>query len=61
MPSTKQGKSNNSPPSPSNDSLDALSKLIEDKLASLEASIVSVEGQINKYHEQFINMMKDIE
>ena len=60
MPSTKQGKSNNPPPSPSKDSLDALSKLIEDKFASLEARIVSVEDQINK-HEQFINMIKDIE
>ena len=61
MPSTKQGKSNNPPPSPSKDSLDALSKLIEDKFASLEARIVSVEDQINKPHEQFINMIKDIE
>ena len=31
--SAKQGKSNNPPPSPSKDSLDALSKLIEDKFA----------------------------
>ena len=46
MPSTKQGKSNNPPPSPSKDSLDALSKLIEDKFASLEARIVSVEDQM---------------
>ena len=61
MPSTKQGKSNKLPPSPSKDSLDALSKLIEDKFASLEACIVSVEDQINKRHEQFINMIKDIE
>ena len=61
MPSAKQGKSNNPPPSPSKDSLDALSKLIEDKFASLEARIVSVEDQINKHHEQFINMIKDIE
>ena len=61
MPSAKQGKSNNPPPSPSKDSLDALSKLIEDKFASLEACIVSVEDQINKRHEQFINMIKDIE
>ena len=37
MPSAKQGKSNNPPPSPSQDSLDALSKLIEDKFTSLEA------------------------
>ena len=50
MPSTKQGKSNNPPPSPK-DSLDALSKLIEDKFASLEARIVSVTDQINKHHE----------
>ena len=61
MPSAKQGKSNNPPPSPSKDSLDALSKLIEDKFASLEACIVSVEDQINEHHEQFINMIKDIE
>ena len=61
MPSTKQGKSNNPPPSPSKDSLHALSKLIEDKFASLEARIVSAEDQINKHHEQFINMIKDIE
>ena len=53
MTSTKQGKSNNKPPSPSNDSLDALSKLTEDKFPSLEARIVSVENQINKHHEQF--------
>ena len=46
MHSTKQGKSNNPPPSPSEDSIDALSKLIEDKFASLEARIVSVEDQI---------------
>ena len=49
MPSTKQGKSSNSPPSPSKVSFDALSKLIEDKFASLEAHIVSVEDQINKH------------
>ena len=61
MPSTKQGKSNNPPPSPSKDSLDALSKLIEDKFAILEARIVLVEHQINKHHEQFIDMIKDIE
>ena len=60
MPSAKQGKSNNPPPSPSKDSLDALSKLIEDKFASLEARIVSVEDQINKHHDQFI-MIKDLE
>ena len=60
MPSAKQGKSNNPPPSPSKDSLDALSKLIEDKFTILEACIVSIEDQINK-HEQFINMVKDIE
>ena len=52
MPSAKRGKSNNPPPSPSKDSLDALSKLIEDKFASLEARIVSVEDQINKHHDQ---------
>ena len=39
MPLAKQGKSNNSPPSPSKDSLDALNKLTEDKLASVEARI----------------------
>ena len=61
MPSTEQGKSSNPPPSPSKDSLDALSKLIEDKFASLEARIVSVEDQRNKHHDQFINMIKDIE
>ena len=61
MPLTKQGKSNKQPPSPSKHSLDALSKLIEDKFASLEACIVSVEDQINEHHEQFINMIKDIE
>ena len=61
MTSTKQGKSNNKPPSPSNDSLDALSKLTEDKFPSLEARMVSVENQINKHHEQFINMIKDID
>ena len=61
MLSAKQGKSNNPPPSPSKDSLDVLSKLIEDKFASLEARIVSVEDQINKHHEQFIHMIKDIE
>ena len=60
MPSAKQGKSNNPPPSPSKDSLDALSKLIEDKFTILQAWIVSIEDQINK-HEQFINMVKDIE
>ena len=49
MPSTKQGKSSNSPPSPSKVSFNALSKLIEDKFASLEAHIVSVEDQINKH------------
>ena len=61
MPSTKQGKSNNPPPSPSKDSPDTPSKLIEDKFASLEARIVSVEDQLNKHHEQFINMIKGIE
>ena len=61
MSSPKQGKSNNQLPSPSKDSLDALSKLIEDKLASLEARIVSVEDLINKHYEQFINIIKDIE
>ena len=43
MPLAEQGRSNNPPLSPSKDSLDALSKLIEDKYASLEACIVSVE------------------
>ena len=61
MSSAKQGKSNNPPLSPSKDCLDALSKLIEDMFNSLEAGIVSVEEQINKHHEQFIDMMKDIE
>ena len=61
MPSAKQGKSNNPSPSPSKHSLDALSKLMEDKFVSLEAFIVSVEDQINKHHEEFINMVKDIE
>ena len=61
MPSTKQGKSRNPPPSASKNSLNALSKLIEDKFASLEARIVSVEDRINKHHEQLIKMIKDIE
>ena len=61
MPSAKQEKSNNQPPSPSKNSLDALSKLIEDQFASLQARIVSVEDHINKHHEQFIDMIKDIE
>ena len=43
MPSAKQGKSNNPSPSLSKDSLHALSKLTEDKFASLEAHIVSIE------------------
>ena len=60
-PSGKQGKSNDPPSSPSKDSLDALSKLIGDIFASLKASIFSVEDQINKHHEQFIDMIKDIE
>ena len=34
---------------------------MEDKFVSLEAFIVSVEDQINKHHEEFINMVKDIE
>ena len=50
MPSSKHGKPNNPPPSPSKDSLDALSKLTEDKFASLEARIVSVEDQISKHY-----------
>ena len=61
MSSAKQGKSNNPPPSSSRNSLDALSKLIEDEFASLEACIVSVEDQINKHHEQFIDTIKDIQ
>ena len=61
MPSGKQGKSNNLPPSPSMDSLDTLSKLTEDKLTSLEARIVLVEDHIKKHHEQFTNTIKDIE
>ena len=61
MHSAKQVKSNNLPPSPSKDSLDTLSKLIEDKFTSLEACKVLVEDQINKHHEQFIDMIKDIE
>ena len=60
MPSAKRGKSNNPPPSPSKDSLDALGKLTEDKFTSLEARLVSVEDQINKHHEQFIDIIKDI-
>ena len=54
-------KSNNPPPSQSKDSAYALSKLTEDKFSSLEASIVSVEEQRNKYHEQFIDMIKHIQ
>ena len=61
MPSTKQGKSNNSPPPPSKDSLSALSKLIEDKFTSLEARMVLVEGQINKHHKQFTDVTKNTE
>ena len=61
MPSAKQGKSNNTPLSPSKDPLDTLSKLIEDKFSNSEARIVSVEDQINKHHEQFIHMVKYIE
>ena len=60
MPSPKQEKSNPLP-SPSKASLDALSKLTEDKFASLEACIVVVEDQINKHYEQFIDMIKDID
>ena len=60
MPSPKQEKSNPLP-SPSKASLDALSKLTEDKFASLEACIVVVEEQINKHYEQFIDMIKDID
>ena len=60
MPSPKQEKSNPLP-SPSKTSLDALSKLTEDKFASLEACIVVVEDQINKHYEQFIDMIKDID
>ena len=60
MPSPKQEKSNPLP-SPSKASLNALSKLTEDKFASLEACIVVVEDQINKHYEQFIDMIKDID
>ena len=60
MPSPKQEKFNPLP-SPSKASLDALSKLTEDKFASLEACIVVVEDQINKHYEQFIDMIKDID
>ena len=60
MPSPKQEKSNPLP-SQSKASLDALSKLTEDKFASLEACIVVVEDQINKHYEQFIDMIKDID
>ena len=60
MSSPKQEKSNPLP-SPSKASLDALSKLTEDKFASLEACIVVVEDQINKHYEQFIDMIKDID
>ena len=61
MPSAKQGKSKNPPSSPYQDSLNALSKLTKDKFASLETRLVLVEDQINEHHEQFINMIKDIE
>ena len=61
MPSTKQGKSNNSSPPPSKDSLSALSKLIEDKFTSLEARMVLVEDQINKHHKQFTDVTKNTE
>ena len=61
MPSGKQGQSNDPPSSPSKDSLNALSKLTGDIFASLKASIFSVEDQINKHREQFIDVIKDIE
>ena len=61
MPSAKQGKPNKPPPSSSKDSLDALGKLTEDKFASIAVCIVSVEDQINKHHEQFIDLVKDME
>ena len=61
IPSAKQGKSSNQPTLLSKDSLDALNKLIQDKLASLETRIVSVEDHINKHHGQFIDIIKDIE
>ena len=61
MPSAKQGKPNKPPPSSSKDSLDALGKVTEDKFASIAACIVSVEDQINKHHEQFIDLVKDME
>ena len=60
MPSAKQGKSNNPSPSLYKDSLDALSKLTEDKFASLEVRIVSTEEQINKHHKEFIDTIKYI-
>ena len=47
MRAAKHTKSNNTPPSLSKDSLNALSKVIK--------------GQINKYHGQFIDRIKDIE
>ena len=47
MRAAKQTKSNNIPPSLSKDSLNALSKVIKD--------------QINKYHRQFIDRIKDVE
>ena len=37
IPSAKQGKSNNPPPSPSKDYLEALSKLTEDKFAKTDS------------------------
>ena len=61
MPSAKQGKPNKPPPSSSKDSLDALGKVTEDKFASIATCIVSVEDQINKHHEQFIDLVKDME
>ena len=61
MPSAKQGKSNNPPPSPSKDSLNALSKLTEDTFTSLEASMVLLEDQINKNHKQFTDVTKNTE
>ena len=47
MRAAKQTKSNNTPPSLSKGSVNALSKVIKD--------------QINKYHGQFIDRIKDVE
>ena len=57
--SAKQRKSNKPLPPPTKDSFDALSKLTEDKFTSSGVCITLVEDQINKHHQQFIDMIRD--